>query len=161
MHSRIFQISKKRISKEEFICEEKYDEIRFVGAIADYVEEVTDESSKKEDVEWLGEVEGITTDPEAMTLMVTSKKDHFKQPYKEFVKQIKKIQKTTFEDFAEDKNDEVGMNIYRIKLAYEEEYTFYVDDDNEKFGLITLDSFVRQAKENKKYYIGAIFDYHN
>ena len=44
--------------------------------------------------------------------------------------------------------------------AYEDTGGFYVDDNDEQFGIITFDKFMRKADEGSVWYIGAVTDYH-
>ena len=47
----------------------------------------------------------------------------------------------------------------RMFEIYDDKYSFYIDDNYENVGLTSLDNRVRNAEENKKYYVGNILYY--
>ena len=157
MHSRIFQVSEEPISKDNLINKDKYNE-NFVGSIADYVSEVEYESEQIEDLKWLSKAtEGIKVDIEKGTITIISKRMYFDEKHDKFKSILEKLQDITLEEFITTDN---SFDMYELKKAYENEYGFYIDDNNEHFGLIPLDNWVRNAEENKVYYLGTIIDYH-
>ena len=152
MHSRIYQISEKPI--EDFIDEYRYDE----WSRADYVSLQTSETDIQSDLEWLQTAnKGIEVDTENKTFKITSKKEYFDEKHDKFKELAEELSNTSLEDFISGKEH---FKVYDLKCAYEEKYGFYVDDNDEFIGLTNLDNFVRNAEENKVYYIGRIFDYH-
>ena len=154
MHSRIFQVSANPISKEDYISEFKYDENR-VNGIADYVVTV---SEPLEDLKWLQSVnKGLEVNFEEKTVTITSKKEYFERSYEEFQEKLEELQQATIDDFITTKNH---FQMYELQKSYDNKYGFYIDDNDEYMGLDTLDAWVREAEENKKYYIGRVFDYH-
>ena len=154
MHSRIFQVSANPISKEDYISECKYDE-NLVNGIADYVVTV---SEPLEDLKWLQSVNrGLEVNFEEKTITITSKKEYFERSYEEFQKKLEELQQATIDDFITTKNH---FQMYDLQESYNSKRGFYIDDNDEYMGLNTLDAWVREAEENKKYYIGRVFDYH-
>ena len=149
MHSRIFQVSNKSIAEENFIKESRYDEeTKF-----DYV--VT--SKIAEDLKWLSSVKGLEIDVEARTITLVSKEDYFKRKYYNFLKLIEELHGASLNEFA---NDSLRFKIYELKQTYEDTTGFYIDDNGEEFGLVTLDEWVREVEEGRVAHVGQTFDYH-
>lgn len=154
MHSRIFQISKNGpIDEAEFIEESRYYD-HFIGHIADYVDEI---KNPENDYKWLGSLPGITVNPKAKQLTIVNKKEYFKNQYERFKTVINDLSQMTEDEFASEEKD---FEMYRLAQAYEDTSSFYVDDDDERFGIITLDDLVRRSKEGATYHLGIAFDYH-
>ena len=151
MHSRLYQVSDQPISKEELTHEYDYYE-GFVGQVADYVSERNEEEIKA-DIDWLGGQVGIDVNSDKKTFVITSKTEYFSKKYDKFKEILERLSTYTLEDFISPKN---WLDFYNLKNACDESYGFYVDD----CGWTTLDSWVRNAEENKTYYIGSTFDYH-
>lgn len=153
MHSRIYQVSKEPI--KELISEYRYDEWDH----ADYVLQVENGSEDYlSDLKWLqNATKGIKVDLKKGTLTVTSKKEYFDKKHDKFKELLKELQDITLEDFA---NTSKYFKVAELKDAYEDKYSFYIDDNDEYCGLTNLDNWVRNAEENQVYYIGSIFDYH-
>jgi hypothetical protein len=158
MHSRIFQVSAKPIPQEDLIEEYRYED-GFVGSHADYVSQVTNGSEDYlSDLSWLQTAtEGLEVDIEKRTVTIKSKKEYFDKKHDQFKELLEKLQDITLEEFAGTKNH---FDIYDLESAYEDKYSFYIDDNDEYCGLTNLDNWVRNAEENKPYHIGSIFDYH-
>ena len=157
MHSRIYQVSTEPISTDELSHEYIY-EVYFVGRIADYVAEVEYKSeSYKQDLKWLqGATNGIEVDIEKGTMKVISKKEYFRSKHEEFQEFLQELNNVTLNEFIEPCG-KTSMNLYNLQCAYKDKYGFYIDINGETE---PLDSFVREAEENKVYYIGTITDYH-
>lgn len=153
MHSRIFQISKNPIDEDSYLEESRYYD-NFVGGIADYVDTI---GYPDEDYKWLGGMKGITVDPDKKTLTIDSKVEYFKKKYETFIKQTDDLSHLSIDDFITNKAD---YDIYIAANTYEEKYEFYVDDDGEYFGLVSLDHLLRSSKDGDMYHLGAVFDYH-
>ena len=70
-----------------------------------------------------------------------------------------------FQVSAEPITEENHINEYRYdeylvgKDAYDDQNGFKIDDNDEYFGITSLDNFVRNVEEGKTYYIGKTFDY--
>lgn len=156
-HSRIFQISENPITEKNLIHESNYDE-NFVGQIADYVQAIPYKEKDIEDLKWLQNcVEGIEIDLEARTLVVTSKEKYFEKKFETFQNIAEEISCFKIQDFI---NPSSHNKFQDLQEAFNEEYAFYVDDNYENIGLATLDTWVRNAEEDKPYYIGQVIDYH-
>lgn len=156
MHSRIFQVSKEPVTEDKLIEEYRYED-GFVGRIADYVVKQGDIT---EDIEWLTrckkgievtEKDGITT------LKIVSKRDYFEGAFENFQKLINKFSDYTLSDFIDSKN---WLDFYQLKDSYDDQHAFYIDDNDEYFGIATLDEFMRNVEDGDIYYIGNTFDYH-
>ena len=156
MHSRIYQISEKPIT--EFTDEFRYEE-GFVGRHADYVDEVEHGSEDyMADLKWLqNATEGLEVNLKEKTITITSKKEYFSKKHDTFKELLEKLQNITLEEFS---SVNTYFDIFNLTSAYEDEYSFYIDDNDEFCGITTLDNWVRNAEEGKKYYVGSIFDYH-
>lgn len=153
MHSRIFQVSKEPIRKEDWIEEDRYYD-GFVSSVAEYVETVGD---PEEDYDWLGTSKGLEVDLETKTLKIVSKEEYFKGAYNNFKEQVEKCSEVSLEDFI---SGRTALNVFRISQSYEDDHGFYIDDNGENYGITTLDDFVRCAPEGDVFYLGAVTDYH-
>ena len=154
MHSRIFQVSKNKI--EEPISDYRYDE-GFVGRIADYV---VKSESKQDDIKWLTTCHKgleVETKDGVTTLKIVSKTEYFEKSFEEFQEYVEKVSTYSLEDFIDSSK---WLDMYRLKDAYNDEHGFYVDDNDEYFGIATLDEFMRNVQDGDIYYIGSTFDYH-
>ena len=157
MHSRIFQISKEPIDKDDYIEESYYYDQWFIGSIADYVNGVT---HRDDDIQWLKdcyEERGLSfgADDGGEYFIIVDKNKYFEPKFEVFKTQLGELLNATLEDFASVKLD---MNVQRLRMAYEEKYGFYIDGDG--WGTCTFDDFVRCGQNGMKYYIGATIDYH-
>lgn len=152
MHSRIFQVSKEPIEKEDYIKEDNYIyEHWFLNSIADYV---SDNCDRNVDIRWLQDCAlGFTfgTDDNGEYFIVNSKEEYFKSSFEGFKKALEALHNISIEQFVS------YVNIYGLNTYYNEKYGFYIDIDDE---LMTLDSFVRYCNNGEKYYIGGTVDYH-
>lgn len=154
MHSRIFQISKE--PKAESILESRYEEY-FVPSIADYVVKVTD---VKDDYKWLAQFcKGIKieTKDNVTTLTIVSKKEYFEKFFNDFKELIKKFNEYSIDEFMDEKS---YFDMHELKRAYDNKYGFYIDDNDEYFGLTTFDNFMRNVNDGDVYYLSNVFDYH-
>ena len=159
MHSRIYQISKTPIDRDDYIEEDKYYDHWFTSSVADYVNEDTD---RDYDIEWLKDCYGnkglsFGHDDNGEYFIVEDKVKYFEAKFEEFQKELKELSEKTLDDFM---GGESKMSLYRLKGFYDEECGFYIDDCSEYHGLATFDRFVRCATVGEKYYIGATIDYH-
>ena len=152
MHSRIFQVSENPITEENSISEYRYDEYLIGQNGIDYVVE---SKSRKDDIEWLKNNKGLEITED--TIKVVSKKEYFEKSFEEFQEYIEKLSNYTAEDFMNPQN---WLDFYRLKEAYDDQNGFKIDDNDEYFGITSLDNFVRNVEEGKVYYIGKTFDYH-
>ena len=153
MHSRIFQVSSEPITEENYISEYRYDEY-LVGQ--DGIDYVVESDSKQDDLNWLKNTsKGIEVTEN--TIKVTSKKEYFEKSFEEFQEYVEKLSNYNMEDFINPQN---WLDFYRLKDAYDSENGFKIDDNDEYFGITSLDNFVRNVEEGETYYIGKTFDYH-
>lgn len=153
MHSRIFQVSREPITEENYISECRYDDY-FVGQNG--VDYVVESDNKQDDLNWLRTAnKGIEVTEN--TIKVTSKKEYFEKSFEEFQEYVEKFNNYNMEDFIDPKN---WLDFYRFKDAYDSTDGFKIDDNDEYFGITSLDNFVRNVEEGKVYYIGKTFDYH-
>lgn len=147
MHSRIIQLTKNK--SDYFIKESDYYDHWFTHSIADYVCDGTDTN---EDIEWLLSSCNGALRRGKDKIIVVDKTLYFKNNYKGFVENLKKLQNLTFEDFC---NRFDGM--YALNDCYEDKFGFYIEDNGE---LHTLDKFMRHVKNGDEFYIGGTLDYH-
>ncbi len=159
MHSRIFQMSKTPIDRDDYIEEDKYYDHWFTSSIADYVDGDTD---RDDDIVWLKdcyEKKGLSfgQDDNGEYFIIEDKTKYFEANFEKFQKELKELSEKTLDDFM---GGESNMSLYRLKASYDDELGFYVDDRNEYHGLVTFDRFMRCATVGEKYYIGATIDYH-
>ena len=152
MHSRIFQVSENPITEENLISEYRYDDY-FVGQNG--VDYVVESDSRQDDIEWLKHNKGLEITEN--TIKVVSKKEYFEKSFEEFQELLEKFKNYSMEDFIDPKN---WLDFYHFKDAYDDQSGFQIDDNDEYFGITSLDNFVRNVEEGKTYYIGKTFDYH-
>ena len=166
MHCRIFQVSKEQnadsifqVSKEQnadSISESRYEDY-FIPSIADYVVKVAD---VEDDYKWLSEhAKGIKIETKdgVTTLTIVSKEEYFEKSFNEFQELIKKFNEYTLKEFIDAKN---WLDFYNFKRCYDNRYGFYVDDNDEYFGTVTFDEFMRNVNNGDVYYLSSTFDYH-
>ena len=154
MHSRIYQVSSNPIKEENLIKENKY----YEWGHADYVSLQESETDINSDLEWLKTAtHGLEIDTQNKTIKILSKKEYFEERHEKFQELAEELSNTLLEDFS---NGKINMKMYDLESYYEDKYGFYIDDSNEYCGLTSLDDWVRNAEENKIYYVGSIFDYH-
>ena len=134
MHSRIFQIEDKPVSKEDRICSETIPDW-FTSSIADYVDDIN-EQYRDDDIEWLmgtnfGEVCKLDGDK------ITFKVDVI--------------------DFFKHGSESVDSLMFQLEKSYNDKRGFYVWYCDE---LYTMQEWMRQVKPSGVYYLGGIVDYH-
>ena len=153
MHSRIFQIEKKPLTKEEYIesvCIPDW----FTNSIADYT---SNDCDREDDIAWLmdaslGSIASLDGDKLTFSSNV---RRYFKEKYEAFIKEAEKLSKTSFDDFISGNSTNM---FFRMNEAYSDRYGFYVYSDD---GFLdTLDNFMREVKDGDVYYIGGVVDYH-
>ena len=158
MHSRIYQISKTPIDRDDFIEEDKYYDHWFTNKVADYVDGDTERDS---DIEWLKDCYGnkglsFGQDDNGEYFVVEDKAKYFEANFEEFQQELKELLEKTFDDFMGRR-----VSLYRLESLYDDEFGFYIDDNGEYCGLTTFDDFMRCVTVDTKYYIGATIDYHS
>lgn len=167
MHSRIFQVSRQKIEKDEYYDAERYysgEHEGFAGdysEVADYVDEDTDRIS---DIKWLsqylvGSVEFLSED----SFKIINKNKYFDDKYINFRQAVEGVQNITKEEYINDQTKS-GIMLDHLEQSYSEKFGFYIDEYNQKnyytdfFG--PLDDFMRRVQDGEVYYIGATIDYH-
>lgn len=159
MHSRIYQISKTPIDRDDYIEEDNYYDHWFTGRVADYV---NDDTNRDDDIEWLQSCYGnnglsFGCDDNGEYFIVEDKTKYFGAKFEKFKNELKELSEKTFDDFMGRGSE---MSLYRLKSSYDDEFGFYIDDCGEYHGLETFDGFMRSTTEGTKYYIGGTIDYH-
>ncbi len=170
-HSRIFQVSEKPISEEEYFDESRYYDC-FVGEVADYV---SDETDREEDIDRLKRsLEGIV-EIDGDKLTIVNKKAYFEERFKRWTEALKDLSGATIEDFMGESTGIgaseasyfpalckgsrlVAWKMRELNGAYDEMFGFYVDD--EECGIRSLESFLRGTSNGDVFYLGATIDYH-
>ena len=158
MHSRIIQLSKEPLDEYEWIKESDYYGSWFVGSIADYASDIDEGDRERQMKSWLGDFgsRGFKYDEKDMTLTVVDKGKYFMAKYSAFIDAAKKVQAATLEQFS---GYDLDHMFYQMREAYEDKFGIYIDGGNET-GLITMDEFMRYAKNGDVFYCGGILDYH-
>ena len=159
MHSKIYQISKTPIDKDDYIEESNYYDHWFTNSVADYVD---DDTNRNDGIEWLKdcyEKKGLSfgQDDNGEYFIVEDKTKFFEANFENFQKELKELSEKTLDDFM---GGESNMSLYRLKSLYDDKFGFYIDDGGEYHGIATFDRFMRCATVGTKYYIGATIDYH-
>lgn len=153
MHSKIIQISREPIKKDNYIDESRYYDHWFVGSIADYVSDL-DDNCRTALCKNLS-CDAFELDPVANTLSIISKDAYFKPKYDAFKAKLQEISQWEYEDYREP-----HYEVSWLADLYDDKFGFYIDDNGEFAGLETLDAFMRRAEDGDIYYIGALLDYH-
>lgn len=167
MHSRIFQVSREPIVKDDYITEDRYFE-GFCDTIADYVDGDTD---RNEDIAWLKNVlkDVATFDDDKECFTIVNKLEYFKNSYNQYMQLMKYLSDMTLEQFAglvplETTEGQPYSNlstaVFALDNTYNDKYSFYMDDNGEYYGNQTLDNFMRNTKEGDTWYLGSTIDYH-
>ncbi|MBE0069946.1 hypothetical protein [Thermoanaerobacterium thermosaccharolyticum] len=152
MHGLIYQLSNEIIKEDDLLYEEElYDD--FVGQIADYVNGDIDRNAAINELVVSLMPYGIIYDPTDQSIVF---KKGFKESFfkERFAKLKKYVSELTLEEFSGSTDT---FPLYCIKKTIEDKYGMYIYSDNV---YITLDEFVRNMEEGKKYYFGSAIDYH-
>lgn len=151
MHSRIFQIEKEKVTKDEYITTDHLPD--WFYTIADYTD---DDCNRQSDIDWLAIIIGnIATVIGDKITFSSDVRSYFKDKYESFIKAAKELEEVSLDNFITTCG--VNSTLYRLKEAYSDKYGFYVYNDSM---LSTLDDFMRTVKDGETYYIGGIVDYH-
>lgn len=165
MHSRIFTISEEPIKTNEFdnLEDELFDRM---PSGTDYVDKI-DEADWENAYNWLNGTPGIEMHLKSENgkplkkpwFKITDKKAYFTDKYNEFKKYINIAANITLDDFCNPKSN-ADYNMYLLQKTFDDNYGFYIADNGNRFGLTSLDSFMRYANEGDKFYLGNVYDYH-
>ena len=165
MHSRIFQLERFPGDIEDnCIYEEDFYDMDapyewFIGTVADYVSENVD---KQADIDWListlsRQAEFITINDDddedhiSITFLSGFKHAYFERRYHEFRNRASNMSLETFTNDTE---------IFTVERLIKDKFGFYIYSSY--YGLLPLDSFVRQLDNNQEhtFYFGTTLDYH-
>lgn len=152
MHSKIYQMSPEPIFEDDFINEDYFDDHYFIGSVADYVVD----SDRNEDVSLLKSCAkgfSVDCDEHGYYMVITNREEYFADSFERFRTVLDKIRDCSLEEFSRGVSE-----MWNLEDSYEDKFSFYVFTDDED--TISLDSFVRRAELNKKFYIGATLGYH-
>lgn len=152
MHSNIFQLEERPLKfEEDYICEEDFYD-GFVGTIADYV---SNDVNRKEEINYFIKYlkkYGVIHNPKEQSIIFPEgfRTKYFSERFLNFKKIAEDI---TLKEFSTD-----SENIWILKNLIEERYGIYIYHEK---SWVTIDAFVRyRLEEGKKYYIGAVLNYH-
>ena len=154
MHSRIFQVSKER--NAEPIQDYRYEDY-FVPSVADYVVKLDD---AEYEYKWLTSVNKglkVETKDGVTTLTIVSKKEYFEKSFNEFKENLKTVNEYSIDEFIDSKN---WLTFYNLRNSYDDKYGFYIDDNDEYFGTVTINEFMRNVNDGDVFYLSTVFDYH-
>jgi hypothetical protein len=157
MHSRIYQISKTPIDKDDYIQESHYWDHWFTNSVADYV---NGDTNREEDIEWLKECHnnhGLSfgADEYGQYFVIEDKNKYFATNFETFKEALEDLMAMTIDEFST--NNEHHRAYSRLRAVYNDDLGFYVEEDD---WLRSLDDFIRHGNVGVKYYIGATIDYH-
>lgn len=160
MHSRIFQIEDKPVSKEDRIYSETIPDW-FTSSIADYVDDIN-EQYRDDDIEWLmgtnfGEV--CKLDGDKITFKVDAI-DFFESYFTRFMDAVKRLSDISIDQFIDafkHGSESVDSLMFQLEKSYNDKRGFYVWYCDE---LYTMQEWMRQVKPSGVYYLGGIVDYH-
>lgn len=159
MHSRIFQLELEKVEPDMEVTEnEIFDNTSFMGPVADYALEITDDKMIDSDIEDYFDEDshlsqyGLTLDAKNRTIKFNKgfKDRYFEKKYEFFKRTVADID---FEVFKEG-----GMPLYFLKKSIEDRFDLYFFSDG---NLMNIDEFFRDMEEEKTYHFGSVFDYHS
>ena len=178
-HSRIFQISKTPLDKDDLMHDCHYDE-----CIPNTMDYVLASNNIQGDLKWLQETYGkyIKVNTRRKTITIR----HINQFKAERLRTITKLAKELAEaaalaayniesgytdaydgtyahsgtNLAAGEHRSIDTLIYLINTADSDKYGFYIDDNNDYWGLMPLNEWLSDLKNGDTFYIGKIFDYH-
>lgn len=158
MHSRIFQLSKKPISENEYMQLSDYYDHWFTNEIADSI----DESDRYNDIQWLQfeYSEGIICgeDDSGYYIVVKNKENLFTTKFESFKRYVNDLQKASLDDFINSAT--ISAKMYQLQESYNDKFAFWVVLKDEYDSILTFDEFIRYCETDTKYYIGNTIDYH-
>lgn len=156
MSSYIFQLSASKLNQEDYFDESRYfcDSCSwFVGAIAEYVSEVSGDQRKTlldtEEFLFADCINICKTENNDYFLVVNNKKDFIKSLFSEVSAKCEEVSKN-----YEERNSSA---IWEISNLLNPKYDMYFDST--EYGLCTINRFIEEAEEGVPYYIGNIFFY--
>lgn len=161
MHSRIFQVSSKPISQEDYLTEDDIPE-SFFNTTADYVDSLSDEerASSIEDLESV--LANSFTFQDGAVTSTENMYEYFRKPFESFRASLQRLSSISFEEFCGKVtygNFSVESGLWRLRQCYLSEYGFYIYV-TEYGELVTLDNWLRTVSPGETYYLGNVLDYH-
>lgn len=153
MHSRIFQLSKEPIQRDDYIDSCWFDDHWFTNEIADYVAGC----DRSNAIMWLTNwIKGckIEEDGNGFYLVIKNKDEYFASAYEDFKKHLNNVKNCTLAEFAK---GTFYYDLWALKESHNNRFGFYVYSD----ALMPFDDFIRTAEMDCKYYIGNALDYHS
>lgn len=161
MHSRIFQVSSKPISPEDYLTENDVPE-SFFNTTADYVDSLSDEE-RASSIENLKSVlaNSFTFQDGAMT-STENMYEYFRKPFESFQANLLRLSHISFDEFCGKVtygNFSVESGLWRLGQCYLSEYGFYIYV-TEYGELVTLDNWLRTVSPGEIYHLGNVLDYH-
>lgn len=153
MHSRIFEVQKEFVSDDDWYYF-GYEDLDSLPSGIDGLQQTT---NHKEDIEWLrdtlGDSQGIVWTENSFTLLDGFAENYFLRQFNSLKSKVEALDLKTFAT-----NEDGGMALFEIRTNIEDRFGFYMY--NNEIGFCSLDSFIRVADRNAKYFIGGIADYH-
>lgn len=159
-HSKIIQISRRPIDRDDWKAESDYYDIGFVGSVADYVADI-DDDERKACIEWLsrsdgGPIPGVIVNEKDETLKIVSKEDYFRDKWKRTTAAAKKLSEMSLDEFASGK----GLrSIEDVNYFGNDKFSLYMDAPT-IWDFCPIDEFMRYVTNGDTFYIGGIVDYH-
>jgi hypothetical protein len=158
-HERIYQITTKPLSSDEYITEFDFIEHWFIGTIADYVtSRDVDRNEKIQNLRNSLEEKQVVVfeSDDSFILLPGGKEKYFQNEFKKFTEAAKKAANITLEEFA---GSSYAAEIVRhISTSFCEKFGNYVSSN--EFDTIPFDRFIREAEIGTRYYINGVIDYH-
>lgn len=163
MHSKIFQISSKPISKDEYTSPETYYDNS--GDFADYIgDEVKDEEDRDDYIGYFADVVKDVFTPVGRGVLAYKGEDAMRQFKQKWAAEIKRLSDELTAD-----NMLCEQRLYRISKATAETHihtSYRVDIEDWCGGCAypigeLIEWAACQLKEGDRIYIGAIIDYHS
>lgn len=157
-HSNIFQISSKPIGRGHWTVADDYVDTGFVGEIADYVDDLTEEE-RLGCLEWCEKYDiapGIEVDAKAETIKIVSKEEYFREKWKKTAAAAMKLAEMPLKEFATSEAQEALDDIGYYGNSRHDLYA----DAPDIWGFCPFDEFVRNVNDGDVFYIGGIVDYH-
>ena len=114
MHSRIIELSKEPVLKQERISEASIPEW-FYGTIADYTDANTD---RDHDIKWflnfVGNYVDVAEDGVSFTFRPKAKQMHFERSYHTFLDKVCELTGISLDAFVGETKYDIGMAMYKL-----------------------------------------------
>ncbi len=164
MHKRIYQISSSPIEEDEQIIEEDFYGTSFLGNVADYVKNLSEEETEKT---WGDLLDGLFAEGSVFIdkdadgnryFKVTAPENHLLQRFDKFREAAEILAVATPEQYME-YNGVVSDALWKLKYAYDDKFGDYMYVEGE---LMSIPKFFRYYGNNPdtKWYTGGVVGYH-